>query len=234
MSQRFFVTGTDTDAGKTLVTAALLLKASQQGLRAFGLKPVAAGCEQQQGQWRNSDALLHQQYSTPSAVYEEHNPVALAAALAPHIAAAYENKRLSVSDLMARCQPALAQPHDLLLVEGAGGWLVPLNNRETLADFASELGYDVILVVGMKLGCINHALLSEHAIRNSGLRLAGWVANSPAATMQAYEENYAFLQQHFSQAGVPCLGAIPAINGLNPACPEHLSEIAAKLSLPEA
>lgn len=225
MTQHFFITGTDTDAGKTLVSAAYLLKARQQGLRCLGLKPIAAGCEQPQeqqpgeqqttAQWRNADALLHQQYSQPSLDYHIHNPVALPAAIAPHIAAQQEQRPLSVASLLRACQPALQQTPDLLLTEGAGGWLVPLNNEETLADFACALDAPVILVVGMKLGCINHALLSARAIQQCGLPLAGWIANQLSPGMSAATENLHFLQQEFRRQKIPCLGIIPPIPGVN-------------------
>jgi dethiobiotin synthetase len=217
MTQRLFITGTDTDAGKTLISAAYLLKAQQQGLTCLGLKPVAAGCERKPSSYlrHNSDALLHQQYSQPAQDYSTHNPIALQAAIAPHIAAQQEQRTLTVDSLMQACQPALRQQPDLLLCEGAGGWLVPLNNAETLADFACALGAPVILVVGMKLGCINHALLSARAIQQSGLALAGWVANQLPPGMTAAQENLQFLQHWFNQQNVPCLGVIPPIDALN-------------------
>ena len=234
MSRRgFFITGTDTDAGKTLVTAALLLKAQQSGLACLGLKPVAAGCDYRNGQWLNSDALLHQQYSNPPLRYELHNPVALPGAIAPHIAAAQQQQSLSVSRLMSLCTPALNSA-ELVFTEGAGGWLVPLNDEETMADLARAIGDPVILVVGMKLGCINHALLTATAIRASGLPLAGWVANHLPPGMNAAHENLAFLRHWFNQQNVPLLGSIPILSNLNASDPQQLAHIATQLILPKS
>lgn len=232
-SRHYFITGTDTDAGKTLVSAALLLRASQQGLSTFGLKPVAAGCDWHQQQWQNSDALLHQQYSQPAAGYATHNPLALPDAIAPHIAAARQQQHLTVQQLLQRCAPALNSSADVRLTEGAGGWLVPLNGQETLADFACALQAPVILVVGMKLGCINHALLTASAILASGLPLAGWVANHRPPEMTCAAENQLFLQHWFCQRGIPLLGAIPPLPGLDPSDPQQLATVAAVLRLPD-
>lgn len=211
MSTIYFVTGTDTDAGKTLVSSALLLKAQQQGLTTFGLKPVAAGCDwsDADSQWQNQDALLLQKYSTTQHAYRIHNPVALRTAIAPHIAAEQQGINLSVQQLVSDCQQGLTTEADFRLIEGAGGWLVPLNDTETLADFAIELQAHIILVAGLKLGCISHTLMSAQLIQRSGLRLAGWIANSLSGSMPAQDENLAFLHQWFSAQQVPCLGHIP-------------------------
>ena len=234
MTQRLFITGTDTDTGKTLISAAYLLKAQRRGLTCLGLKPVAAGCEQQPSSYlmHNSDAQLHQQYSQPPQDYHIHNPIALQAAIAPHIAAQQEQRELSVDSLLRACQPALSQQPDLLLCEGAGGWLVPLNDDETLADFACALGAPVILVVGMKLGCINHALLSARIIQQSGVTLAGWVANQLPPRMSAAEENLQFLQHSFNQRNVPCLGVIPPIDTLDGTDKQQLQGVADRLHWP--
>jgi len=204
----YFVTGTDTDAGKTFVAAALLLKAAQLGLRTSALKPVAAGAEQTAEGWRNDDALTLQQASSQRFAYNSVNPVCLREAIAPHIAAREEGIELTVASLMEQCRPLLCGEGDFLLVEGAGGWRVPLNDSESFADLARALGFPVILVVGMKLGCINHALLSAEAIHRDGLTLAGWVANSVAGEMPRYRENRATLN-HWLAA--PLLGEIPFI-----------------------
>ena len=235
--KRYFVTGTDTDAGKTLVSAALLLKAQQQGLTTFGLKPVAAGCEtvttSDGPQWQNEDAQLLRQYSSEQQPYAIHNPVALQAAIAPHIAAQQENQALTCSQLINACQPAFDSPAQFQLVEGAGGWLVPLNDDETLADFASAIDADIVLVVGLRLGCINHALLTAHMIQQSGARLAGWVANSLSDNMDAQADNLAFLKQWFSEQQVNFLGHTPYLAGINRHDPEQLNAIAAQLILPD-
>jgi len=202
----FFVTGTDTAAGKTLVTSALLLAAREQGWRTIGLKPVAAGCRLHDGQWVNDDALLLQRCATEALDYAVVNPVALRCAMAPHIAAADEGVRLDVGQLLGHCRRARALPHDLLLAEGAGGWLVPLNERESMADLVAALGWPVILVVALRLGCLNHALLTAAAIRGAGLDLGGWVANSAGPPMERLDDNVAALRERLD---APCLGVVP-------------------------
>ncbi len=235
---RYFVTGTDTDAGKTLVSAALLHKAHQQGLSTFGLKPVAAGCEQRSGEWQNDDARLLRHYSSLQHAYHVHNPVALQAAIAPHIAAAQEQRALSVSQLLNACQPSLEINADLHLTEGAGGWLVPFNDGsqgdiETLADFAIRLDTPVILVVGLKLGAINHALLTAQMLLAHGRQVAGWVANAIQPDMQVQAENIQFLRRWFSQNNIACLGEVPHCAGIDAFDSRQLDAVAATLTLPE-
>jgi dethiobiotin synthetase len=212
---KIFVTGTDTDAGKTLVATTLLYKAQAQGLSCFGLKPIAAGCEwshkeTKQGQWFNDDALLLQAASQPAKAYTSHNPIAFPQAIAPHIAATLNEHTLSVNGVLNACEIGLRQSVDFHLIEGAGGWLVPLNNEETLADLAQQLvnnqGYKIVLVVGMKLGCINHALLTQQLILSSGLDIVGWVANHIDPAMSEQNANFEYLLQHIK---APCLGRIP-------------------------
>jgi dethiobiotin synthetase len=206
MKKPFFVTGTDTDAGKTWVSLAILHAANAAGLRTLALKPVAAGAQRQGDDWVNQDALDLQAQASVRVPYAQVNPVLLKEPIAPHIAAQHENKSLSVARLAGLCRGAAMQPHDLLLIEGAGGWRVPLNPRETLADLARELDAQVILVVGMRIGCINHALLTAEAIRHDGLRLAGWVANQRHSTpMLCLQENIDSLRQRL---GAPFLGAV--------------------------
>lgn len=209
MKQRFFVTGTDTDAGKTFVSCALLVAAQQRGYSAVGLKPVAAGAQLIEGQLRNDDALALQSASSKHLPYEQINPVVLPAAIAPHIAAQQVNKRLSVQTISGYVRGTLmTQSAELTLIEGAGGWRVPLNNRETFADVAKALQLDVILVVGMKLGCINHALLTAEAIARDGLKLAGWIANCIDPEMPVRQENIDTLRQLLP---APLLGVMPFI-----------------------
>lgn len=212
--QQFFITGTDTDVGKTLVATALLHGANQQGLSTLALKPIAAGCDMTEQGLRNSDALLLQQTMSLTLPYEQINPIALEPAIAPHIAAAQAGRRLLVSQLVGYCRGALMQPADVAIIEGAGGWRVPLNNRETMAGLVKELNLPVILVVGMKLGCINHALLTAEAIANDGLPLAGWVANQVDGDMPCYAENINTLK---SLLRAPCLGEIPRLMKVNAA-----------------
>lgn len=204
--RRYFITGTDTGVGKTLVTAALLLAARAAGLRAVGLKPVAAGCARVDGRLVNDDALLLQRCAGPQLDYAQVNPVALEPALAPHIAATRAGLGLRASVLAASVACIADGGHDVVLVEGAGGWLVPLNHRETMADLATALGYPVILVVAMRLGCLNHALLTADAIRAAGLRLAGWVANTNGPAMEALDDNLRTLEERLPALR---LGTVP-------------------------
>ncbi|MFT4613381.1 MAG: dethiobiotin synthetase [Bacteroidia bacterium] len=219
MSKTFFVTGTDTDVGKTVASCGLLAAAAAAGLSTAAVKPVAAGCDEN-GQ--NEDALLLIEAMTQSLAYEQVNPVALRAAIAPHIAAEHEGTRLQVSRLAGLCRGVMLGRADFVLIEGAGGWRVPLNSRETLADLARELGAGVILVVGMRLGCINHALLSAEAIQRDGLRLAGWVANQPGTPMACHSENVQTLR-HMLRA--PLLGEVPYLSDPTPAAAAQYLDI---------
>lgn len=209
MRYAFFVAGTDTGAGKTLVAAALLAAAARRGLRTVGVKPVASGCYRVAGELRNDDALMLARAMSEPLDYALVNPVALEPAIAPHIALAEAGLSLGAADLAARCGPALASAAEFAVVEGAGGWRVPLNAHETLADTAAALALPVILVVAMRLGCINHALLSAEAIRRDGLRLAGWVANYVDPSMDRPAENLATLERWLP---APLLGTIPHLN----------------------
>ena len=201
----FFITGTDTNVGKTLIAAGLLVAAKNNGLTTAALKPLAAGCEQTPEGLRNSDALLLQSVITQQLYYEQINPLALQAAIAPHIAAQQEKRSISSERLAGFCRGVLGSA-DFTLVEGAGGWRVPINPQETLADLAKSLRLPVILVVGMRLGCLNHALLTFEAIVRDGLPVAGWVANCIDADMPALAENIESLRLRLP---VPCLGVVP-------------------------
>jgi len=202
----FFVTGTDTDVGKTFVACALLAAANQKGLTSAAVKPVAAGCEATPEGLRNDDALALQEAMSLPLSYEQINPITLEPAIAPHIAAARAGKNITVDRLVGFCRGVMMKRADFTLIEGAGGWRVPLNGRETLAALPKSLNIPVILVVGMRLGCINHALLSAEAIHRDGLQVAGWVANRAEAEMSCYDENLASLK---ARLPFPCLGEIP-------------------------
>lgn len=214
----FFVTGTDTGVGKTLMSAGLLLAAKERGLSTAALKPVAAGCEVAAEGLRNDDALLLQSVITQPLTYEQINPIALEPAIAPHIAAQQARRVLSVDRLAGFCRGVLNQA-DFTLVEGAGGWRVPLNSAETLADLARTLQLPVILIVGIRLGCINHAMLTVEAIARDGLPLAGWVANIIDPDMPCQQENIVSLQQRLA---APCLGVVPYLG--QDASPVQLKE----------
>jgi dethiobiotin synthetase len=213
MTHSYFIAGTDTGIGKTVVACALLQVANNSGYQTIGVKPVAAGCEQIDGQWCNEDALLLQQYASVELAYGEVNPVALTDAIAPHIAAENQRVSIGVSDLAMHCEKIAAKKPDLLVIEGAGGWRVPLNERETLADLVIALQVPVILVVGMRLGCLNHAMLTVEAIKADGLVLAGWVANRVDPQMPCCQENVDTLKRLI---GAPCLGELPYIAGAKP------------------
>ncbi|MGP9767335.1 dethiobiotin synthase [Halomonas sp. AOP13-D3-9] len=210
----WFVTGTDTDAGKTLVTSGLLHAARQRQLSTLGLKPVASGSEQTSEGLRNDDAVALQQQSVPPVAYATINPIAFAPAIAPHLAALEAGQPLEVSAIVSLLRETLSQtPRDITLIEGAGGWRVPLNAQEDFADLAIALELPVILVVGLKLGCLNHARLTAEAIRADGLALAGWVGSvvdSAFATNAArFEANIAHLN---AKLEAPCLGIIPHLD----------------------
>lgn len=210
MKNTYFITGTDTGVGKTLVAAALLHLAKQQGLKAFGVKPVAAGCEETAEGLRNDDALLLQAHSSVKLPYDQINPIALRAAKAPHIAAAQEGRRLNLDRLVGLCRGTLMQSADLRLIEGAGGWRVPLNNFESLSGLPLQLKIPVILVVGLRLGCLNHSLLTAEAIQRDGVQLAGWVGCGIDPQMESVEDNIDALK---ARLPAPCLGAVPALGG---------------------
>src|SRR5690554_5718867 len=195
MKGTFFVTGTDTEVGKTWVSCRLLEQAQQAGLSSYGLKPVAAGCDDTADGPKNEDALALMAASSVKLRYDQVNPVALKAAIAPHLAARDEQRSLSAERLAGYVRGTLmSHKADLILVEGVGGWRVPLNDREPLSKVPHLLGLPVILVVGMRLGCINHALLTAEAIQRDGLALAGWVANDMGRPMARLEDNVATLE----------------------------------------
>lgn len=206
--QAFFIAGTDTDVGKTFISAALLQAAARSGLSTVGLKPVASGARETPQGLRNQDAEILLEAATKKLSYEQVNPVVMVAPTAPHIAAQWENRRLDCQRLVGFTRASLREA-EFTLVEGAGGWYVPLNPQQTLADFAKELSLPVILVVGVKLGCINHALLTAQAITRDGLTLAGWVANGFASDMLALRETLDFLHQAMP---APCLGEVPRLS----------------------
>ena len=212
MKKRYFIAGTDTDAGKTMVACALLAKARGQGLTTAAVKPVAAGCIDTKDGLRNDDAEQLLAQCTLPLYYEQVNPVAFMAPIAPHIAAQQQGQRMQVGRLAGFTSGVLMQGANLTLVEGAGGWRVPVNERETLADLAIALSIPVVLVVGMRLGCINHTLLTVEAITRDGLELAGWVANCIDPQMDELVANVTTLQ-HRIQA--PMLGLVPNFSEIN-------------------
>lgn len=196
MKELFFITGTDTGVGKTYVACQLLHAAQQRGCATLGLKPLAAGAEKIDGEWRNDDALLLQQAATVKLPYTSINPFCFEWAAAPHLAAQKAGAALTAKTVAQKIIHALdASVFDYGIIEGAGGWRVPLNDTETLADVVKLLQIPVILVVGMKLGCLNHAVLTAEAIKADGLTLHGWVANDLGNPMPLLAENIATLEK---------------------------------------
>lgn len=189
-----FITGTDTGVGKTLVAGELIAGLVRQGKKVVGMKPVASGSRMTAEGLRNDDALNLIAHSNVSAPYSLINPYCFEPAIAPHIAAAEARVHIDLSILQA-AHAQLAERSDQVIVEGAGGWLTPLNGRETLADFARIIRAEVVLVVGLRLGCINHALLTAQTIAASGLKLTGWIANTIEPDMPRLAENIRALEE---------------------------------------
>lgn len=214
MPSAFFVTGTDTEIGKTTIAAGLLHAARISGLTTAAAKPVASGCVQTAEGLRNEDALALLGESTLALRYDEVNPLAFEPAIAPHLAAREAGMQLDVASLLGPVQAVLAKGADLTLVEGAGGWRVPLAGRENLSDLAMALGLPVILVVGVRLGCINQAVLTAEAIARDGLPLAGWVANLVDPHTSRLADNLATLAERLP---APCLGFVPRLAQVTPA-----------------
>lgn len=203
--RRWFVTGTDTEVGKTIVSVALLQAAGRAGYRAAGYKPVASGSEATADGVRNGDALRLQANSGVALPYEQVNPLAFVEPTSPHIVSAIERRPIELPALTAGLERVAAQA-DWVLVEGAGGWFTPLSERDTFADWVAQQQLPVILVVGVKLGCINHAMLTALAVRQAGLRLAGWVACDVAPPGRHHQEYLRTLRQRLP---APLLGEIP-------------------------
>ena len=214
MSARFacFVTGTDTEIGKTLVSSALLHALAGRGLRAAGMKPVAAGAILHDGEWRNDDADILASVSI-ALPRELTTPYLLREPAAPHVAAALEGVHIDLPHILD-CYARIAQSSDAVVVEGVGGFRVPLNDRHDTADLAQQLALPVVLVVGLRLGCINHALLTADAIAARGLRLAGWVANVADAQMAHADASIDAIAARLS---APLLGRVPRLSSPTPA-----------------
>ena len=218
MNQAFFLTGTDTEIGKTFITCALLHRARQRGLKGVGIKPVAAGTD---AAGRNEDVENIRAASGVALPREVINPYCFSTAIAPHLAAAEQGVTIDFAPIRAACASALQQA-DLLIVEGVGGFRVPLGVDRDSADLAVTLAMPVILVVGLRLGCINHALLTAEAIAARGLTLAGWVANHIDPQMSRVDDNIAALREWLA---APLLGAVPRIAGSDPAAAASFLEL---------
>lgn len=202
MKSAYFLTGTDTEVGKTFITCALLQRARQLGIKAVGLKPIAAGTD---AQGKNEDVENIRAANSLNLPDEIINPYCFKAAVAPHIAAAEEGITIDFARIQAACRAATEQA-ELVIVEGVGGFRVPLGVDRDSAELAVKLDLPIILVVGLRLGCINHALLSAEAITTRKLKIAGWVANRIDPNMARFEENLATLK---ALINAPLLGVVP-------------------------
>jgi len=200
-----FITGIDTAIGKTWVSLGVMAAFQAKGISTIGMKPVASGCRPTSAGLRNDDAEQLQNQSSVPVAYDLVNPFAFEPAIAPHIAAAEAGREISL-DKIASCYRTLTEQAECCVVEGVGGWLVPLTPTETVADLVRRLDLPVILVVGIRLGCINHALLSVESIQRSGIELLGWVANHPAPAVERSEENILTLEERIE---APLLARIP-------------------------
>ncbi len=204
MSQGYFVTGTDTNVGKTWVSIALMRYFIGQGKTVAGMKPVASGCELNRGRLENEDALLIQRHANVPLAYEKVNPYAFAKPVSPHLAA---DRVIDLNRIKIAFEELKAQS-EVIIVEGAGGWLVPLTDQLDIADLAVQLGLPVIMVVAVRLGCINHARLTYQAISRSKLACAGWIA------MCVQEQNLMqdeVIETMKAKLDCPLLGVLPHI-----------------------
>lgn len=211
MSNGYFVTGTDTECGKTEVTLGLMALLQSAGYSVLGMKPVASGAVRGSDGLYNEDALRLQAQSSRAVDYTVLNPYAFEPPIAPHLAARQARRTIDLAHIRD-CFGKLADGADLVLVEGVGGWRVPLSGEQAVSDLALVLGLPVILVVGLRLGCINHAILTAESIVASGARLCGWVANRIDPQMLQTEENIATLRHLLP---VPLLGAVPYLDTLS-------------------
>ena len=211
MTAAVFIAGTDTGIGKTHAACTLLHALRVAGHRACGMKPIASGCMETPDGLRNEDALALQAASSTAPPYALINPVALRDPLSPHLAAAHDGVEISLAPLRAAFDQ-LSGNHRKVVVEGVGGWLVPLSPELLASDIAKQWQLPVILVVGLRLGCLNHALLSARMIEADGCRLLGWIGNCIDPAMAALDENLATLRELLP---APCLGVLP--HGMAPA-----------------
>ncbi len=201
-----FVTGTDTEIGKTFVSSLLIKILAEEGLRVTGMKPVASGAKKVAGVLKNDDALFLMQASNVDADYKNVNPYVFQQAVSPHIAAEQAGVEIDLNKIK-KCFEQLQTKSDVVVVEGVGGWYAPLSKYTTVADLAETLGIPIILVVGLRLGCLNHALLTAQAIRQSGLPIAGWIANHVEKDFVSAKENIKTLQHFLSD--FPFIGSVP-------------------------
>jgi len=216
MSKAYFITGTDTGVGKTWASVALMRYFQNKGKSAIGMKPVAAGCEWLDGQLKNEDALLMQQHASVDLDYNEINPFAYEEAVSPHLAA--DDRHPVQLDGIVQAFNQIKNKSDVIVVEGAGGWFAPLNHEQDIADLAVALKIPVILVVAIRLGCINHARLTFQAVQAANVECAGWIAMCVDPDMQKQAENIATIKNKLT---IPLLGALPYMDVVDF---DHLAE----------
>jgi dethiobiotin synthetase len=205
MGVTFFITGTDTNIGKTYITIGLLKKFKSLGMKSIGIKPIATGCKFKNGIFYNDDALLLQKNSTQQPPYKQINPFSLVKATSPNIAASYENISLTISELRKIISDLYINNVDYLFIEGIGGWEVPLNDQETIADLVSSLKIPTILVIGLKLGCLNHAILTYKNMMSNSLPWIGMIGNCCDSSME-YIDDYIKTLKNF--INIPYLGTV--------------------------
>jgi len=205
MSKALFITATDTDMGKTTIALALMQTLKRAGYSVTAFKPVAAGCDNTALGLRNQDAIQLQASSSVEVDYALLNPYAYEPPIAPHIAAENTQQPIKI-DTIKQCYEKIQTLADWTIVEGAGGWLVPINSQQTMVDVVCSLDIPVIVVVGMKLGCINHTLLTFDSIKQHGCQIAGWIANTMDLNMNNFDDNLAFLKQKLP---APLLATLP-------------------------
>jgi len=201
----YFIAGTDTDIGKTHIASALLEGFSALGKTTAAMKPVACGCTQTENGLRNDDALLLQQAASLNLSYEQINPYAFPEPIAPHLAAQFAQQHIDLNRIDS-CYQQLSANADITVVEGVGGWMVPFGDKTTSTDLVQQLKLPVILVVGIRLGCLNHALLTTQAIQTQGCNLVGWIANIIDTKCLYIEDNIDSLKQRID---APLLGQVP-------------------------
>lgn len=204
MKAGYFIVGTDTGVGKTLIASALVHQFAQNGLKTVGMKPVAAGCELINGELISEDVTRLVAVSNVTAPLAQINPYAFVPAIGPHIAAQRVETKIELATIQKAYQ-ALVALADVVIVEGAGGFCVPLSDSLDTAELAQALNLPIILVVGMRLGCLNHALLTVEAIQARNLVLAGWVANQVDPQMEAFDENLGALKRRIN---APCVATV--------------------------
>ena len=207
MSQ-FFVTGTDTEVGKTFISSAIMAIANAKQISCVGYKPISAGCEMTPEGLRNEDALCLLESSTVEVSYDEVNPFAYVDAVAPHLAAAKTKQPICLDSVLDGLQNLRRKKAELTLVEGAGGWRLPVGEGRFLSEFVVAAQLPVVLVVGMRLGCLNHAILTYESVLSSGLQVAGWVANHREMEMPYLRENIDSLKEMLD---APFLGEVPLV-----------------------